>query len=125
MYKVECEWDIGQENLVFVTKKKAVEWAKSALISAGIEDSFQDLWNEGLVLVSGLTIVTDIDVVAGSDWVGVYIDGDIVSQGHSISPLNVFTFFGVQPKVLFADNDWLDSEGFLPDTVNIVQLSHT
>lgn len=47
--KVNCEWDIGQEGVLFTNTASAREWVEQAIIDCGIEDGIEDLESEGLV----------------------------------------------------------------------------
>lgn len=53
VYRVTCEWDIGQEDVVFADEDDAMEWAKEMLQSfSGLyEDgeTFEDYADDGLV----------------------------------------------------------------------------
>lgn len=67
----------------------------------------------------------EIVLVDGDDWKGIYIDGVVKHQGHSI-PTHVwgelletgpYTFREVQ-----ADVDWLSSLGWLPEHLSDVRV---
>lgn len=56
LYRVWCEWDIGQEYLVFKTEDAAWDWAIQALIDTGIDDEISDLLENGLVGLQDLEV---------------------------------------------------------------------
>ncbi|MGX9944892.1 hypothetical protein ACTG4Q_20735 [Bradyrhizobium denitrificans] len=54
----------------------------------------------------------------GDDWVGVYVDGQLVTEGHSIRPLEMVEIC-IERKITCAegrevDVDWLHDRGDLP-----------
>lgn len=57
VWRVVCEWDIGQEYQVFKTDDGAWEWAIQALINCGIDDDPDDLNDQGLVYVEDLELL--------------------------------------------------------------------
>lgn len=61
----------------------------------------------------------------GDDWMGIYIDGVLQMEGHSISPLEAVQFavgYGVRhAKSLEVDLDWLHDRGDLPAEFDDVQ----
>jgi photosystem II stability/assembly factor-like uncharacterized protein len=52
-----CEWDVGQESVVFATEDAARSWAKEALVSAGIDDPIDELEDEALISYSTMEVV--------------------------------------------------------------------
>ena len=62
VYRVICEWEIGQEDVIFADKDDAMEWAEEMLKSfSGLYDNgetFEDYVDEGLV---GVEIVRFIN----------------------------------------------------------------
>ena len=52
------------------------------------------------------------------DWEGLYIDGTLVAEGHSLSAYQVLEALGgeYKPKCIEVKADWLDGNG-LPQTV--------
>lgn len=60
LYKLWCEWDIGQDGLVFASYDDAMEWAREAgadLVEEG--DTFEDIW-EAYMSVDELTLVGEL-----------------------------------------------------------------
>lgn len=71
-------------------------------------------------------VMSTLTVVQGDDWEGIYIDGKLVAQGHSI-PLRNGIDLAIQHKVTevvwrAADLDWLHDVGELPDNLADAQL---
>lgn len=60
VWRVNCEWDIGQEYFVFLTGELAEAWATQALIDCGIEDDIEDLKDECYVSFEMITLIKDI-----------------------------------------------------------------
>ena len=122
MFKVSCEWDIGQEDRVFLSERGAISWARDSLISIGIEDDFEDLVNEGFVVVSALTVISDICRVSGSsDWEGYYLDGVLIYQAHSVPARLLLENLGLPSRSIEADDTWLNDMGYLPDNIDDVK----
>lgn len=57
VHKVWCEWDIGQEYVVFLTLDKAIEWALESLDKSDIDDNFEDLLDQGLIGFDTLIVI--------------------------------------------------------------------
>jgi hypothetical protein len=64
------------------------------------------------------------------DWEGLYIDGKLVDQGHSLNP------HSVAEKILLripgnvvdtkeAAQDWLETEGYLPENLSEVVYANS
>lgn len=49
LLQLRCEWDIGQDDLVFTSLAKAREWTRKHLEYAGIGESLEECVAEGLV----------------------------------------------------------------------------
>lgn len=52
VYEVWCEWDIGQEYVVFGSTASAWKWAEEAIENGGFEESIGELADEGLIGVT-------------------------------------------------------------------------
>lgn len=57
IYKVVCEWDIGQDYSVFKTANSALGWAVKALTYGGIDDDIDDLMDEGLLYIERVELL--------------------------------------------------------------------
>lgn len=63
--------------------------------------------------------------VVGDDWEGFYINGKLVAEGHSIPWCEMMesldaagpAIFLDYWKILFANTEWLEDVGSLPDTL--------
>jgi len=51
-----CEFDMGQEYVVFSTKLKAEAWAEQAVVDSDVDDTYQELRDAGLIGFKSLTI---------------------------------------------------------------------
>ena len=58
MFSLWCEWDIGQENVIFASREAAFRWATEALEFYGVDGDPKDLLQQGLI---GFSTVTYID----------------------------------------------------------------
>lgn len=56
MYTVWCEWDIGIEGKVFATKEVAVKHAIINLEACGIEETYYELKDDGLIGLDSVEI---------------------------------------------------------------------
>lgn len=58
LYKVICEWDVGQEGLVFTSKEEAKEWVdnNSYLDPKETGESREDLWDQALVDIEEVSV---------------------------------------------------------------------
>jgi hypothetical protein len=57
LYRIICEYDIGQEGVVFTSENAALDWAAPALASAGSEETLGQLQAEGLFELTEITVV--------------------------------------------------------------------
>lgn len=55
-----------------------------------------------------------VAIVSGDDWMGLYIDGKLVLEGHSLCLGEVLEAVGIKPETITPDNEWLENEGNLP-----------
>lgn len=53
-------------------------------------------------------------LVIADDWEGLYRDGELLTQGHSLSMFDVFGALGLDLGKVRPDNTWLEAEGLLP-----------
>lgn len=62
--------------------------------------------------------------VHGDDWIGVYLDGKLLDEGHSISAQQlVEVLAGEWAESRTPDEAWLEDEGTLPDVLTDVKLA--
>jgi hypothetical protein len=62
-----------------------------------------------------------IIIVNGSDWMGIYRNGELIYQGHDIQPHRLLELLGHKYKRVEADGDWLASRGALPTSFSEVK----
>lgn len=69
-------------------------------------------------------------LVMGDDWEGLYVDGQLQAEGHSLSPMRVLRALGnsLDPMLLnaegvIADDEWLSDVGTLPMALSDVKLA--
>ena len=53
-------------------------------------------------------------LVKGDDWQGLYIDGILMSEDHSISIEDFAEVVGIKLSKKYVDLDWLEDNGYLP-----------
>lgn len=63
MVKLFCEWDIGQEGMVFINKQVAKTWAQSNehiinILADNPTWELEDLWRDGLLGTEPVTFFT-------------------------------------------------------------------
>jgi hypothetical protein len=64
-----------------------------------------------------------ITLVYGNDWIGLYRDGILLDEGHSLSPYHILTALGLEMEEKTANEDWLEEEGSLPGCLEDVVLA--
>ena len=57
VYKVWCEWDIGLEGVMFASEEAARRDVKAALKDSDVEESLQELEDEGLVSFEAMRVI--------------------------------------------------------------------
>lgn len=62
-----------------------------------------------------VTIVSD-----GDDWEGLYIDGVLVFENHTVGAQDVLRALGIECDWVECDREWIDNRGSLPDDLNEV-----
>lgn len=61
-------------------------------------------------------------IVHGDDWMGFYINGKIVHQGHSMAPFQVLEALGIDYEDIDPDMEWLEGLDCFPDKLSDVKL---
>lgn len=61
-------------------------------------------------------------LVNGDDWQGLYKDGQIVAQNHSLSAYEILELVGVEFKSEWVNLDWLENIGHLPHNLDEVKF---
>lgn len=59
-----------------------------------------------------------ITFVEGDDWRGIYVDGKLYHEGHSIPRSTIAELIGAD--MIYADLDWLSEQGRLPQSLDDV-----
>ncbi|QHJ79338.1 MAG: hypothetical protein [Bacteriophage sp.] len=57
--RIWCEWDIGNENIVFSDFDIARQWADQAIKDSGLEESMEELEQHGLIGFEQLKLIED------------------------------------------------------------------
>lgn len=65
----------------------------------------------------------EIVIVDADDWAGLYIDGKLVYEGHSIDYRQVFKHLNIDYSRKEADFEWMDEVGRLPENLSEVELA--
>lgn len=58
VYRVWCEYDIGQEDVIFASEQVAVDWCKIACEECGLD--YSELRESGLIDTEELQFVSNI-----------------------------------------------------------------
>ena len=65
-----------------------------------------------------------VTIVRGDNWEGIYLDGKLIDQGHTIDWYTVLTqHFECYVALEEADDEWLSEEGALPNDLVDCQLN--
>ncbi len=66
MITIWCEYDYGQEGLVFTTEEVAEKWLKNAVDSSYVPDAgmetYEELDQNGLISFDEVAVITEEDV---------------------------------------------------------------
>ncbi len=55
-YKIDSEWDIGHEGLLFKTYEMAEDFLLDMLPACGIEENLQELLDENLISIQEVAV---------------------------------------------------------------------
>ena len=66
-----------------------------------------------------------VTFVSGDDWQGLYIDGELKREGHSLAARDVLELLGVRCDYVTADQQWLEESGDLPRRLSDVVLDES
>lgn len=67
--------------------------------------------------------VPDCIYAMGSDWEGLYVDGKLIDEGHSMRLDTILSNMGMQVTLVTLDQDWLEDAGRLPKDYSDVKLA--
>jgi hypothetical protein len=59
-------------------------------------------------------VADDITIVSVDDWVGLYINGRLVYEDHSLDEYHLFQALKIKYKEIDANEKWIWHEGELP-----------
>lgn len=59
----------------------------------------------------------------GDDWNGLYVDGELMAENHSLRPTDVLDALGIPYERVSCDQDWLEENGRLPQQLKEVKRS--
>lgn len=62
-----------------------------------------------------------ITIVDADDWVGIYIDGKLVTEDHSFNERQTMDALDIEYDRVYADSEWLAEVGNLPDLLSEVR----
>lgn len=62
-----------------------------------------------------------ITFVSGDDWQGLYLDGELIEEGHRVDVADVLCHLGFACEQIYADNQWLAERGSLPENRNDIK----
>lgn len=65
----------------------------------------------------------DFVLVRADDWTGLYKNGVLIYEDHSIDLETYSEIVGIPCPVKWADDDWLIEAGHLPELLSDVKLS--
>lgn len=69
------------------------------------------------------TSKSDVVIVSGDNWEGIYINGVLITEGHDLTAGDALASIGIHYSELGADAEWLNAEGSLPSFLKDVQLA--
>jgi hypothetical protein len=64
----------------------------------------------------------ELVIAYGDDWEGLYIDGQLQEEGHSISLYHFCKAVGIELTQKGVDTDWLENRGNLPSKISEVKF---
>jgi hypothetical protein len=59
-------------------------------------------------------VTKHIAFVVGFDWVGMYVDGELVCEGHSLQPGEIVAALGMGADYIEPNQEWLYEFGSFP-----------
>lgn len=62
-----------------------------------------------------------ITLIYTDDWMGLYIDDNLVYEGHEIEEEVLLKHLNIDCDALWADEEWLNNRGNLPKKLEDVQ----
>lgn len=65
---------------------------------------------------------TNLVLYNNDDWVGLYSNGKLLDEGHSISLDQFCHYVGIELTRRTADDEWLTERGGFPDNIEDVKV---
>jgi hypothetical protein len=65
--------------------------------------------------------MSDITIVKGDDWHGLYKDGTLLVEGHKLTYEDIADALGVKITEKECDQEWLEDNGNLPKKLSDVK----
>jgi hypothetical protein len=62
-----------------------------------------------------------VTIVSGIDWEGMYVDGVLKVEGHSVDVECALEAVGLEVGCMVANQSWLEDEGSLPEQLKDVK----
>jgi hypothetical protein len=63
-----------------------------------------------------------VTYVVGNDWEGLYVDGEIVNQGHTLRLQDLAEALKIDLHTVEPDDEWLGKVGHLPQKLSKVKF---
>jgi hypothetical protein len=57
----------------------------------------------------------NIKYILSNDWQGLYLNGELVLEDHSLHPTKVLESLGIKFELLSANEEWLEEQGRFPE----------
>ena len=58
----------------------------------------------------------------GDDWEGLYVDGELATEGHQLIIEDLADVLGIEIEDKYANIDWLEERGSLPNKLEDVKF---
>ncbi len=55
-FKIWCEWDFGQDEMIFTSEEKARDWISRNFYDGYISMTVKDAFDDGLISIQELTL---------------------------------------------------------------------
>jgi len=62
-----------------------------------------------------------VAIVLGDDWTGLYVNGHLAAENHSLRPDEVLKALGFEYAIFSVDQGWLEASGSLPERLADVE----
>jgi hypothetical protein len=65
---------------------------------------------------------TKLTIVSGEDWKGIYADGKLLSEGHSLNIREILENLGYDVDDFDVNQEWLENEGLPKDLKKVKKI---